>query len=470
MSKALTVAWRDFKQTVLRKVFLLAIVGVPVLIAAAMGIAVAVMIRHKEPPLVGALAIVDPTGEVIPAARAEFDPQRVARDLQEQMEEAREAAEEMIQRAGAAAPGLDPASTSTVRMGMGTAEVRLQIEPHPAADENALEAIKARVRAGELVGAAVFGPEVLEPPDPAVDDDLWPRYGLFVAEGLDADHVSFIERRLGEAVVRVRASRAGLDAEAAMAMLRRPEPETRRVLRSGVEAQEDQGIREIRQQIIPMAFIMLLWIATFTSANHLMMSTIEEKSNRVMEVLLSAVSPFQLMAGKILGQGAVGLIIVVIYSSLGIASLVVFQRLNFIEWSDIAYLLVYFFMAYFMIASIMAAVGSAVSDIREANTLVTPVMIVVMVPLILAMPISQAPNGGLATSFSFIPPAIPFVMILRIGADEPVPVWQMPATIVWGYACMVGMIWMAAKIFRVGVLLYGKPPTPFQLLKWLRYS
>ena len=144
--------------------------------------------------------------------------------------------------------------------------------------------------------------------------------------------------------------------------------------------------------------------------------------------------------------------------------------MDLITVSDLAYLVVYFFMAYFMIASIMAAVGSAVTDIREANTLIMPVMFVVMIPLILWMPISKAPNGGLATSFSYIPPAIPFVMILRIAADEPVPLWQIPVTIVWGYACVLAMVWMSAKIFRVGVLMYGKPPSPLQLIKWLRYA
>ena len=69
-----------------------------------------------------------------------------------------------------------------------------------------------------------------------------------------------------------------------------------------------------------------------------------------------------------------------------------------------------------------------------------------------------------------MPPAIPFVMVLRVASDEGVPVWQIPVTVIWGYACTLGMIWGAARIFRVGVLMYGKPPSPVQLLKWLRYT
>jgi ABC-2 type transport system permease protein len=115
----------------------------------------------------------------------------------------------------------------------------------------------------------------------------------------------------------------------------------------------------------------------------------------------------------------------------------------------------------------MAAVGSAVSDLREAQSLVGPVMMVLVVPLMLWMPIVQNPNGMLATIAGFIPPATPFVMILRLtAATEPIPVWQTIASIVWGFACAFGMLWLAARIFRVGVLMQGKPPTPRELVKW----
>ncbi len=467
MSRIAAVAVREFKQTVLRKVFLLAIIGIPVLGVAAIGLAVVVLLGHEQPPLIGTIAVIDPMGEVAAAAAVEFRPEEIEADRRKEIEQAQEAGEEAMRAAGFNAP-TSPAGATRFDMGIGHGEVNVDIEAHPGADAAAIEALRDRVRRGDLLAAAVFDAQVIEPP--TGDPDSRPRFNLLVGDGMDADHAGFIERRLGEAVVRVRASRAGLDPQATLAMLRRPESSTRRILPTGQEADEDEDIREIRAQVIPMAFMMLLWIGVFTSAQHLMMSTIEEKSNRVMEVLLSAVSPMQLMTGKILGHGAVGLLIVLIYSSLGLAGLGVLKAFNLIQLMDLVYLFVFFFMAYFMIAAMMAAVGSAVTDIREANTLVTPVMLLAMVPLFLWMPISQAPNGGLATAFSFIPPASPFVMILRLAADEPVPAWQIPATIAWGYACVLGMIWMAAKIFRIGVLMYGKPPTPGQLIRWLRYA
>jgi ABC-2 type transport system permease protein len=127
-------------------------------------------------------------------------------------------------------------------------------------------------------------------------------------------------------------------------------------------------------------------------------------------------------------------------------------------------------MAYFMIAAIMAGIGSAVNEMREAQSLIGPAMIVIMIPLFLWLPISDSPNGVLATVTSFIPPLTPFVMILRINGSEPVALWQVITTLIVGYAAAVAMIWMAAKIFRIGVLMYGKPPTPIELIRWIRYS
>jgi len=466
MSKIVTIAWREFKQTVVRKVFVLAILGIPVLGVGAMALMIAVMTGHEQPPLTGTIAVVDPTGDTIEAARAAFSPVQVAKEQQRQEEKLQAAAEEI----GALPMGAAP-SGMKFDMGIGTGIVEIEIEGVTTADDVTLDALRDRVLTGDLVALAVIPEAVLAAPYLSVDSDDHARFELFIPDAIDADHASFIERRIGRAVVRVRAKRANLDPDDMEAMLKRPRSTTRTVLEGGGTQEESTGLREIRSQIIPMAFMMLLWIAVFTSSQHLMMSTIEEKSNRVMEVLLSAVSPFQLMAGKIIGHGCVGLLIMSIYSGLAIISLVALTMMHLIDLSDLAFLFVFFIMAYFMIASIMAAVGSAVTDIREANTLITPVMFVVMIPLLLWMPISQAPNGTLATVCSYVPPAIPFVMILRVASDEGVkPAWEIPLTIVWGFACVLGMVWMAAKVFRVGVLMYGKPPSPLQLLKWLRYA
>jgi ABC-2 type transport system permease protein len=224
------------------------------------------------------------------------------------------------------------------------------------------------------------------------------------------------------------------------------------------------------QFLLPFAFIMLLWIATMTGGQYLLTTTIEEKSNRIMEVLLSAVSPMQLMVGKILGQMGVAMLVLLVYLGLGTGALVSFKLIDLLEWQNVGLLIVYFLIAFFLIASLMAAVGSAVSEVHEAQSLIGPIMMILIIPMIFSPAIINNPNGGLATALSFVPPVSPFVMVLRIPAAQDIPSWQIAASIAIGLASVVVAAWAAAKIFRIGVLMYGKPPNLGTLIKWVRMA
>jgi ABC-type Na+ efflux pump permease subunit len=286
---------------------------------------------------------------------------------------------------------------------------------------------------------------------------------------MNVKHTGLIEDLVQASTARARIQAAGLDVQTIRDLSRAPDPNTVRISKEGLEKSEGKGTK-VFKVMLPMAFMMLIWIGAFVSANYLLTTTIEEKSNKVMEVLLSAVSPMQLMGGKIIGQALVGSVMVGMYLAMGLAALTAAAAADLIEWRDLLYFVLYYVMAYFMIASIMAAIGSAVNELREAQSLMTPAMLLLMIPLMLWLPISDSPNGMLATITSFIPPLIPFVMILRVTGSEPIALWQIIATLVFGYAAMFAMIWLAAKIFRIGVLMYGKPPSPMELVKWLRYQ
>ncbi len=123
------------------------------------------------------------------------------------------------------------------------------------------------------------------------------------------------------------------------------------------------------EHLLPAAFMVLLLMSVMTSGQYLLTSTVEEKSNRVVEVLLSAVSPMELMTGKILGQMAVGLLVLLLYAGLGLAALVSFATLGLLDPVLVVYLLIFYVLAYFTFAAMMAAVGSAVNEMREAQTL-----------------------------------------------------------------------------------------------------
>ena len=466
MSKILTVAWREFTQTVMRKIFIIAVLGMPVVFIGIMVAAAFLMEGNKQPPLIGTVAIVDASGDVAIAAKVEFEAARIRSEAQQKLQDQ---ADKMIEGVKSGNLGSMPTAPSQADNLALRGKVEITIESASADNEEQLEALQQRIREKTLLAVVVIPPELLQPPEAEATDEEALHYSLYVSEDFDSDHASLIRQRLGKSIVRVRAQRAGYEPEQVMAIIKSPSADTKRILAEGGIADETKGDRVLRK-MIPMVFMMLIWIGVFSSAQHLMMSTIEEKSNRVMEVLLSAVSPFQLMAGKILGHGGVGLLIVSIYSSVIFAALIAFSFFHLIDPMDIVYLVVFYLMAYFMIASMMAAVGSAVSDIREANTLVTPMMMILIVPLMLWPVIIEAPNGLIATWCSFIPLAAPFAMILRLAAEEPIPTWQIPVSIIWGYICVLAMVWGASKIFRVGVLMYGKPPSPLELIKWMRYS
>ncbi len=235
--------------------------------------------------------------------------------------------------------------------------------------------------------------------------------------------------------------------------------------------------RDKIRQFAPMAFTYLLWITVFITVQMLLTNTIEEKSNRIIEVLLSSVSPLQLMIGKVLGIAATGLTMILSWIAFSILALkylpkllgggdmpdlmVFFQEPIFI-WSFIGY----FICGYLLYAAILVGLGSVCNSLKEAQNLMNPVMILLIVPLVAMMPVSKDPNGTLAKILSFIPFFTPFTMMNRSAG--PPELWEYAATGVLLILSILFAFWAAAKIFRIGILMTGKPPRPTEILRWLR--
>jgi len=445
LTKILAVAWREFKYTALTKAFVFGALLLPMLLWAVMALA-PLLASGEPPPLTGTLAIVDPSGLVASEAEKAF---------KAEAEKANGAVSNTIAMVGAAQSG-DMAAIQTLVDPVERVNITIEVTTDPAATE----ALRERVRSNDLLGVAVVDPELLTAQSKNA------KLELLVQSTSSPKHTQLYERILRTATVKARVASTGGDYEQLTAMLTRPEVDTERVARGGGTAKENR----VARLMVPFGFMLLLWISVFSSGQYLLTTTIEEKSNKVMEVLLSAVSPMQLLTGKILGQALVSLVMIVVYGGVAMSGLAFLALADLVPPMLLIYLAIYYAMAYFMVATMMAAVGSAVSDLREAQALVTPAMLVLMVPLILWYPISDSPNGLVATITSFIPPVIPFVMVLRLAASEPIPVWQTMLSIVVGFASMFVMLWAAARIFRVGVLMQGKPPSPLELLKWIRYQ
>jgi ABC-2 type transport system permease protein len=240
---------------------------------------------------------------------------------------------------------------------------------------------------------------------------------------------------------------------------------------------EDASADKKLRQWAPVAFVYLLWVAIFTAAQMLLTNTVEEKSNRLIEVLLSSVSPLQLMAGKVLGIGVTGLTIVgswvlcayfgVRYGP-GVLGVKMEIDLGAIV-ADPVFLtlfLSYFLLGYLLYAAILVGLGSVCNSLKEAQNLLQPVMILLIVPLFAMIPISQDPNGALARFLSYVPVFTPFVMMNR--AAGPPTNQEYVVTSLLLLVSVAIALWAAAKIFRIGILMTGKPPRFREIIGWLR--
>jgi len=441
MRKTLTVAWREFRHTAMTKAFVFGAIVMPILMMALFIVVMPLMASSHESPLSGTIVISAPTD--------------VVNELEIQITRGNTALDEILEQLPdpIQSIGNDPIATALL-----TKREKPNIELLVTPSSN-LKTLKDQVRNGEYAGLIVVPESIVQ------NDETDEQLEVFIPSSFSPSHTDILTSSTSRAVVNVRLRRLGHNPEDIRDLVRRPRTTAIRLSDDGSEAKDN----EIARKLIPMAFMMLLWIATFTSGNYLLTTTIEEKGNKVMEVLLSAISPMQLLGGKILGQAGVSAVILCMYGSAAMAGLVAFATLDLIPVIHLVLFGIYFILAYFMVATIMASVGSAVSELSDAQSLMGPVMLILIVPFALWPIISEHPNGLVAVISSMTPPLLPFTMMIRVTAStEIVPLWQIMLSIGIGIVSVFVMVWMCARIFRIGVLMQGKPPSIIQLAKWIR--
>lgn len=214
--------------------------------------------------------------------------------------------------------------------------------------------------------------------------------------------------------------------------------------------------------------IMMLMFLVLTSGQLLIRSVVEEKSNRVIEVLLSSCSARDLMIGKILGLSGLGILQMLLWGIIGLG-IALKTGADVFVLQNVLLSLVYFILGYLLFAAIFVAAGSPVTTEQEAQQITSYVTLLLVFPIVLAMPAMQNPDSLWIRILSFIPVLTPAFMVLRIPIQMP-PTWEILATMGLLLVSAVGMMWAAGKIFRVAILVYGKRPTIPELWRWLRAS
>ena len=279
-------------------------------------------------------------------------------------------------------------------------------------------------------------------------------------------------------------------------------------LRNDKEESEQSSSSSIVATVLGYILGFVLYMFLLIYGAMVMQSVIEEKNNRVLEVMVSSVSPFQLMMGKILGVASVAVLQVVIWGVLicGGGALLVPQLMPsdvmagvemmqqgspeaaaalaeldpdilqaVAAMTDTGYifkifvcLLLFVFGGYLLYSAMFAAIGSAVDNVQDAQQLQTPVTLPIILALLLMMAVINDPNSPVAFWSSMIPLTSPIVMMARIPYD--IPMWEIGLSLVILYTSFIVMVWLAAKIYRVGIFMYGKKPTLKELWKWVRYK
>lgn len=230
--------------------------------------------------------------------------------------------------------------------------------------------------------------------------------------------------------------------------------------------------------ILAYAMIMILYVTILVYGLAVLRGIVEEKQSRIVEILLSSVRPFELMLGKIVGIGLVGLTQYVIWAVSaflisGLAASGSFSvnsyQLPQIPASVLIYFVVFFILGYFLFATLYAMIGAIVSNEEDGQQMQTPVTLSIVASMVFSTVILRNPSGTLAVVLSLIPILSPVLMFMRICMEMP-PAWQIALSIALLIGAILAAVWVAAKIYRVGVLMYGKRPTLPEIVKWLKYS
>lgn len=426
MNKTLTVAGSEFSTLVRTKAFLVTLVLMPVIMIASITLSRAA--RTATDTNTRTFAYLDHSGRIGPsieaAARARND--------------------------AAAANGLpryEPVAVS----------------PDGTSIDQQRIVLSDRVRARELYA-------FVEIPAGIVDPDAREEIRYYSDSPSYTALPQWLRAAVSATVVAERFRAAALDA-ALVERLTRPSPVSNLGLFERDASGQVKAAKEVDQREaagVPAAMLVLMYIIVMASAPQLLNTVIEEKMSRISEVLIGSVSPFELMMGKLLGCVGMSLLLAAIYIAGGMGVAAYWGVAGTVSMAMAGWFLLFLTMAVLLFGAIFIAVGAACSDLKDSQSMMMPVMMLIMFPVFTFAFVLRAPDGNLAMGLSLFPTAAPFLMLMRIALQPGPPLWQILLSVVLMAVTTVGAVWAAGRIFRTGILMQGKSPTLGEMIRWVR--
>jgi ABC-2 type transport system permease protein len=445
MRKFRAVVKREYVQRVRSRMFVIVTIGAPLMFA--LFTVVPILIAGIKTGGQTRVAVVDQTGRMFARVSDSLRNAQAGRDDDD----------DKVPEAAGGAPNQN-ANARMEQMAKATAQ-GYEVE-EVSAEGRTLEEVKAqlneRVRHDELNGYLILPQNVLEGGE----------VEYHARNVSDVYTIRQVRNALVRAVRDARLDARGVSPEVMRAV---NQPVKLKATKAGGGEEEDKG--QSFFLVFGAGFVIYLTILLYGQV--VLGAIIEEKETRIAEILFSSVRPFTLMSGKLVGVSLVALTQFAIWglALVGLGTYLAASGTGVaipqVSLGIYAYIVLFFLMGYFIYATLYALVGSMVTTSQEGGQLAMPIILLLVVCFYLAFPVIRSPNSSFAVWVSLIPFFAPITMLIRIVAQEP-PLWQIALSLGLGFATVALMLWLAGRVYRIGMLMYGKRATIPEVLKWIR--
>jgi ABC-2 type transport system permease protein len=450
MQKFLAVVKHEYKKIVLKWTFLIGTLLFP-LMAAGFAVVPVVIFSIKGEPT--RIAVADKTGKIAPRFRANLSTEKMR-------EKAAEAARESL-------GNLTATQEEKLKRDMAQFEenfVFVEYRAEEKSREQIERELREKVRAGEI-DTYLIVPENYADPDA--------RYEFYSRKSGEFLVNSTLKDALNSAVRSQRLADADISEERLKELSSSVKIETVKLDETGEKSEDDMGF------LAGFAIAFMIYLNLAIYGQMIMSTVVEEKETRVAEILFSSARPFELMMGKLVGVGLAGLTqfaIWVISAAILVAFILPSLMASGIDLSlpaisvlDIIYFLIYFLLGFFLYASIFALIGSMVTSVQEGGQFAFLPVMLMLAGFYFSFAVIRDPNSSLSIWASIAPFVAPMTMPIRILSETP-PFWQIALSILVNLTAIISLIWVASRVYRVGMLMYGKRATIPEVWKWIRQS
>lgn len=450
MQKFLAVVKHEYKKIVLKWTFLIGTLLFP-LMAAGFAVVPVVIFSIKGEPT--RIAVADKTGKIAPRFRANLSTEKMR-------EKAAEVARESL-------GNLTATQEEKLKRDMAQFEenfVFVEYRAEEKSREQIERELREKVRAGEI-DTYLIVPENYADPDA--------RYEFYSRKSGEFLVNSTLKDALNSAVRSQRLADADISEERLKELSSSVKIETVKLDETGEKSEDDMGF------LAGFAIAFMIYLNLAIYGQMIMSTVVEEKETRVAEILFSSARPFELMMGKLVGVGLAGLTqfaIWVISAAILVAFILPSLMASGIDLSlpaisvlDIIYFLIYFLLGFFLYASIFALIGSMVTSVQEGGQFAFLPVMLMLAGFYFSFAVIRDPNSSLSIWASIAPFVAPMTMPIRILSETP-PFWQIALSILVNLTAIISLIWVASRVYRVGMLMYGKRATIPEVWKWIRQS